>query len=97
MVGVINPPQKTEGGYTIEGWESDSKKTTASNNTFVEEAQGGSFAKGGKKGGSGTEEGNATQTGEAPAASTSAGGAAGLVVQGGFVAGVAAFMAALML
>lgn len=96
MVGVINPPQKTEGGYTIEGWEADSKKTTASNNTFVQAAQGGSFAKGGKKGGSGTTDGNATQTDEAPAASTSA-GATGLVAQGGLVAGIGAFVAALML
>lgn len=97
MVGVINPPQKTEGGYTIEGWEAESKKTTGSKNAFVKAAQGGSFAKSGKKGGSGTGEANATKTGEAPAASTSAGGAAGLVVQGRFVTVVAAFVAALML
>lgn len=99
MVGVINPPQKTEGGYTIEGWEAASKNTTASKNDFVKTAQGGNFAKSsGGKGSetSGNDSASETDSG-APAASTTASGASGLMAQGGFVAGVGAFVAALML
>lgn len=97
MVGVINAPQVTVGGYTLEGWEALSKNTTATNTTFVTAAQGGSFKSSGNKGGSaGGEDANATATGGA-AAETSAGAAAGLVVKGGVAAGLGAFVAALML
>ena len=99
MVGVINPPQEFEGGYTIEGWEAASKNTTTTENDFVEAAQGGSFAKGGGGKGSGTkgnDSASATESGT-PAASTSAGGASGLVVHTGFIGGMGALVAALML
>lgn len=98
MVGVINPPQKTEGGYTIEGWEAASKNTTTTENDFVEAAQGGTFAKGGGKGSGtkGNDSASATESGT-PAVSTPAGGASGLVVQTGFIVGMSALVAALML